>query len=175
MRKFEEAIPETIDSDNRVIFKIVDKTDGKNPKSFKFLLIDKKHLIWATKSLFPAIDEDPAYWLAGNIIEFPVSGLQWFIDTLEQKFFKTEDEGGLPKDQFTFDEIVDGEHLCVSRMFGTPGYGFRNYSRQDHLWEEGDEDEPQQADLSDELLFEKGLFEKFKEVANQLALSSTKP
>ncbi|QEY16746.1 hypothetical protein D0C16_12665 [Cellvibrio sp. KY-GH-1] len=173
MLSFNRIPPENLDSHPQLIFSFVEYPEEDVPTSFLYLLKDKQHLIWATKSLYPSINGNPPKWLGGNIIEFPIAGLQWFIDTLEQKFFKTEAEGGLPKGQFAFDEIVDGEHLCVSRMFGTPGYGFRNYSRQDHVIKSYES--PQQADLSDELLFEKGLFEKFKEVAQQLKQPTATP
>lgn len=169
MRIFTDIDPHQLENDSRIVFIFEEYDENISRSRFYHLLKDENHFIWASKSLRPARNGLPEKLFGSSILEFPISGLQWFIDTLEQKFFKTEAEGGLAKDQFAYDEIVDGEHLCVSRMFGTPGYGFRNYSRQDHLWEEGDEDDPQQADLSDELLFEKGLFEKFKEVAQQLA------
>ena len=172
MRIFTEIDPHTIDNDPRVVFVFEEYLEDINRSWFLYLLKDNDHFIWASKDIIPAKNGMPPELSGNSFLEFPVSGLQWFIETLEQKFFKTEAEGGLPKDQFSYDEIIDGEHLCVSRMFGTPGYGFRNYSRQDHVWEDDDDDDPQQADLSDELLFEKGLFEKFKEVAKQLAQSS---
>lgn len=166
MRKFDEITSNTIDADERLLLMFAEYPEGSKYTSFLYLLKDDQHLILATKSLYPSVNGNQPKWLAGNIIEFPVTGLQWLIDTLEQKFFKTEAEGGLSKGQFAFDEIVDGEHLCVSRMFGEPGYGFRNYSRQDHVITSYKS--AQQADLSDELLFEKGLFKKFKEVAKDL-------
>lgn len=175
MQQFQIIDPNTIEEDARVVLKFTEYAEELKRDRFYFLLSENGYLIWAIKTLYPSVNGNPARWSGYNIMEFPASGLQWFINVLEQKFFKTAAECGLPKDQFAYDEVVDGEHLCVSRMFGTPGYGFRNYSRQDHSWEEGDEDDPQQASLSDELLFEKGLFEKFKEVAKRLAQSSDKP
>jgi hypothetical protein len=168
MRLFQEISSDTIDTDKRIIFSFIEYPEEKVPTSFLYLLKDEEHLIWATKSLYPSVNGNPSKWLSNNIIEFPIVGLQWFIDTVEQKFFKSPAEGGLPKDQYAYEEEIDGERLCVSRMFGVPGYGFRNYSRQDYVYKRLGSNEPQQADLSDELLFKKGLFEKFKEAAKQL-------
>lgn len=173
MKKFIRLDPNEIDDDPGVALKFEEYLKEIGRSWFLYLIRDGNYFIWATKSLYTPTDGSLPKWVGGNKLEFPVSGLQWFIDTLEQKFFKTEAEGGLSKGQFAFDEIVDGEHLCVSRMFGEPGYGFRNYSRQDHVIKSYES--PQQADLSDELLFEKGLFEKFKEVAQQLKQPTATP
>ena len=163
MREFNSIDPDKVEQDSRVILKITEFAEELNRDHYYFLLRDGEHLIWAIKSFFPQLDGNPAYWSGGNILEFPIKGLPWFIETLEQQFFKTEAEGGLPKGKFAYEEIIDGERLCVSRMFGEPGYGFRNYSRQDHVIKSYEC--PQQADLSDELLFKNGLFEEFKKIA----------
>lgn len=175
MRNFIDTSASSIEEDPRLILKFEEFVVELGRSRFHYILRDEGHLIIAGKSFQPLHNNTPGKWLAGTDLEIPAAGLQWFISTLEKQFFKTATEGGLPKDQFSYDELVDGEHLSVSRMFGTPGYGFKNYSRKSYIYQELGIDAPQQADLSDELLFEKGLFEKFKEVANQLALSSTKP
>lgn len=98
-----------------------------------YLVKDEKNFIWASKGTTSARNGNPSKLVSGNILEFPIKGLPWFIKTLEQQFLKTEAEGALPKGKFAYEEIIDGERLCVSGMFGEPGYGFRNYSRQDHV------------------------------------------
>lgn len=168
MKKINDTDASTIDNDSRLILKLEEFAEELGRSRFHYLLKDENYLIWAGKSFQPSINGSPEKWLASSDLEFPAKGLQWFINTLELKFFRTEIEGGLPKGKYTYEETVNGENLCVSRMFGEPGYGFRNYSRQSHLWEEDDDNDPQQANFSDELLFTKGLFEEFKKIASKI-------
>ena len=67
---------------------------------------------------------------------------------------------------YAYEEELVGERLCVARMFGTPGYAFKNFSRNNYVITSFAS--PQRADFSDELLFEKGLFEQLKRVAEKL-------
>lgn len=166
MRQFSDTDAATIDRDPRIILRFEEFAEELARSRFHYLLKDDGHLIWAGKTLQPSINGSPEKWLAGTDLEFPINGLPWFIETLEQQFFKTEAEGGLPKGKFAYEEIIDDEKLCVSRMFGEPGYGFRNYSRQDHVIKSYES--PQQADFSDELLFKKGLFDEFKKIASKI-------
>lgn len=166
MKKFENIDPNKIDTDPRVILKFTEYVDAIERDSFYYLLQDDGYLIWAGRDLFPSINGAPSKWSGGTDLEFPASGLAWFINVLEEKFFKTEAEGGLEKGKFAYEEEIMGERLCVSRMFGTSGYAFRNYSRRDYvttLYES-----PQQASFSDELLFEKGLFDQLKVIAAKI-------
>lgn len=163
MQHIDNIDPNTIDNDPRIIIKFEEYLEDIQRSWFLYLLKDGDHLIWASKGTTSARNGNPPKLLGGNILEFPIKGLPWFITTLEQRFFKTEAEGGLPKGKFAHEEFVDGEHLCVSRMFGEPGYGFRNYSRQDHVITTYKN--PQQTDFSDELLFKKGLFDELKKIA----------
>ncbi|MCE3253123.1 MAG: hypothetical protein K0Q67_2143, partial [Cellvibrio sp.] len=82
------------------------------------------------------------------------------------KFLKTEAEGGLPKGEFGYEEEISGERLVISRMFGTPGYSFRNHSRDSYVFKT--QKRPQEAVLTDEMLFEKGLFDEFKKLAAKI-------
>jgi len=99
-------------------------------------------------------------------MEFPRNALPWFIDVLENKFFKLSRDGGLPKSQFAYEEDIDSEHLVVARMMGTPGYSFRNDSRQNYTYKT--KNSPQAMDLSDDLLFEQGLFDKLKGISSKI-------
>jgi hypothetical protein len=166
MQIFKDLDPNSLDSDSRVIFKFTEYVESVARDSFYFLLRDGDYLLWALKDLMPAYDNYPEEWVGGTLLEFPVSGLQWFINTLEQRFFKKAGEGGLPKDKYAYEEELVGERLCVSRMFGTPGYAFKNFSRSNYVIKSFPS--PQRADFSDELLFGKGLFEQLKLVAEKL-------
>lgn len=166
MKKFNDIDPNKVDDDPRVILRFPAHRESKIVGTGYFLLRDCDFLIWANKSFYPAMDGNPPCWVGGTLIEFPQKGLSWFINTIEQKFFKSEAEGGLKKGEFSYEEEVAGERLVVARMFGKPGYAFRNYSRKDYLWD--DENDPQQASFDDEMLFEKGLFDKFKKIAEKI-------
>ncbi|MBU2869069.1 hypothetical protein, partial [Colwellia sp. E2M01] len=87
---------------------------------------------------------------------------------IENKFFKLSHEGGLPKDVFHYAEVVDGEKLMIDRpMFlGTrenpePGYEIHTNSRKE-------DDFPKSLCFTDSFLFEHGLFDLFKDVAQKI-------
>src|SRR5690606_9404911 len=41
--------------------------------------------------------------------EMPLPGIRWFIDVIEQKFFKSPSEGGLAANKLSYEETVAGE------------------------------------------------------------------
>lgn len=165
MKTFLDLDPNVLQNDPRIIFSFVENRP-QYPDEYYFLMKDGDFLIWASRGVLPAMNGKPAKWSGGTILEFPKIGLSWFIDTLEQKFFKMEAEGGLPKGEFTYTEKVMDEELTVARMFGVSGYAFRNYDRQDYAYKTMKR--PQQANLSDEILFEKGLFGQLKFIAEKI-------
>lgn len=133
-----------------------------------FLLDDQTHLIWGERGWLPPIKGRPGRWVGGSLMEFPKAGLPWFIDSLENEFFKTSNEGGLPKGQFTLESEIDGEKLVIARMMGSPGYSLRNYSRHGHTL--ASRSGPQRMDLSDYMLFEEGLYDQLKALADKVRL-----
>jgi hypothetical protein len=168
MKQFKNINPSELDNDSRCIFRFVEYVESIARERFFYLLLDGDLLIWARKGI-RQIDNQIS--ISGYTeIEFPKTGLSWFIDTIENKFLKTESEGGLKREKFSYEEEVEGERLCISRMFGTSGYAFRNYSRKDYVTTLYDS--PQQASFSDELLFEKGLFAQLKTIAEKLTRGS---
>ena len=168
MKKFINVDPNTIENDSRVALKFTEFAEELGRDRFYFLLKDKNYFIWVIKTFSPAYDTHPAEWGSEILLEFPISGLPWFINTIEQRFFKTGADGGLEKGKFSHEEEIAGERLCISRMFGEPGYGFRNCSRNDYV--HTTYDSPQEADFSDELLFQKGLFDEFKIISEKLSM-----
>ncbi|WP_188407621.1 hypothetical protein, partial [Agarivorans gilvus] len=113
---------------------------------------------------FPAVNGQPEKWLGGTDIEIPKSGLSWFINAIEQKFMKTEAEGGLKREVFTYSTVIDGEKLVVKRQFGVPGYGLMNFNRKEYVFNES----PQLAEFTDQMLFENGLLDELKLVAKKI-------
>lgn len=157
-----------LSKDPRTVLKFEDHSPGEpnGQPAYCYLLDDASHFIWGESSWFPPMDGDPGEWVGGSLIEFPKAGLPWFIDSLENQFFKTEKDGGLPKGQFTCESEIGGEILVIARMMGDPGYSLRNYSRKGHTL--ASEDGPQSMNLSDEMLFRQGLYEQLKELAEKV-------
>ncbi|PHQ95252.1 hypothetical protein [Pseudoalteromonas sp. TB41] len=124
MKQFNEIDPLTISQDPRVVASI---QDDRNPNITYYFLIDADHLILATADYFTDLETQESEWLHYQI-EFPKRGLQWYLDTLQHKFFKTEAEGGLPKGQFHDKTEIDGERLKLGRAFNADGNGGGGYS-----------------------------------------------
>lgn len=170
MIKFNNIDPNTVQDDDRVILSFTAYMERLKKEKYYFLLKDAGYLIWAVKSYFPPMNGEPAEWSGGTRIEFPQEGLSWFINTIEQKFFKSESEGGLKKGEFSCEKEFLGENLVVARMLGTSGYAFRNYSRQDYAYTT--KTSPQQASFDDEMLFKNGLFDELKKIAKQIDMDN---
>ncbi len=170
MKKFPNTDPVNLLNDARIVFQSTTFIPRKNDNDYLFWLKDGEYLIWAARSVFVYIDDNNVEVerrvVGGTRLEIPKGGLSWFVNVIEDKFLKTEAEGGLAKSQYGYEEVINGEKLIVSRMFGTPGYSFRNHSRHSHLWD--DSTDPQDAMFTDEMLFEKGMFDEFKKLAEKI-------
>jgi hypothetical protein len=119
------------------------------------------HVIIADKSWYERRNK----WLHYQI-EFPKRGLQWYIDTLRHKFFKTEAEGGLPKGVFNTKAVVDGEELKVRRAFNADGKGGAGYAFV--TLDRTDNELAKCYTFTDKLLFEHGLIQIFEVVAGKI-------
>lgn len=166
MKQFPNTDPKNLLNDPRIVYQYAEFQSHLNEYDYCFWLKEGEYLLWAKKGLYAPLDGGASYWVGGTELEIPKEGLAWFVNVIEEKFFKTEAEGGLPKGQFGYEEIINGEKLIVSRMFGTSGYRFRNHSRYSHLWD--DSTDPQEAMFTDEMLFEKGMFDEFKKLAEKI-------
>lgn len=163
---FANTDPVNLLNDSRIIFQYAEFQDHLNENDYSFWLKDGEYLMWAKTGLYAPLDGSASYWVGGTELEIPKEGLSWFVRMIEEKFLKTAAESGLPKGEYGCEEVIEGERLIVSRMFGTPGYSFRNHSRHDYLWD--DSTDPQEAMFTDEILFEKGLFDDFKNLAEKI-------
>ncbi|WP_062058007.1 hypothetical protein [Cellvibrio sp. OA-2007] len=166
MKKFDNTDPVNLLNDPRIIYQYAEFKDHLNENDYYFWLKEGEHLIWAVTGLGASFEGRPRKWVGGSQLEIPKEGLSWFVRMIEEKFLKSAVEGGLPKGQYGCEEVINGERLIISRMFGTPGYSFRNHSRYSHLWD--DSTDPQDAMFTDEMLFEKGLFDDFKKLAEKI-------
>lgn len=156
-----------LDGDPRIVLKFNSKSSEYPDKdSSYYWLDDDTHFIFGVKHWYQPYSHSTGKWLGGSSMEFPKPGLPWFIGGLENQFFKSSKEGGLPRGKFTFDEKVDGEDLVIARMMGDPGYSFRNDSRQNYI--KTLKKAPQTMDLQDHLLFKEGLFDQLKALAEKV-------
>jgi hypothetical protein len=132
-----------------------------------YVLIDDDLAIFAVRSLHRNPMTRAEKWLAAQI-ELPKSGIGWFVRVLEEKFFRSAQDGGLEHGKIHCDGVVDGEHPFVIRGAavggeGQPGYTLMTRSRLDP--EVG---HPYSLSMTDELLFERGLLETLKRIAAQI-------
>lgn len=168
---FSNLDPLTLATDRRIILEYSEDSVPDRDKDYYYLLIDNGFCIWAYRSLMRAYEINgvisPEKWLGGTLIEFPKKALPWFIETIEQKFFKTEAEGGLKKGEFTDSKLFDDEKIVVSRWFGTPGYGLANFSRQNHSYQ--DIQKQQEFCFTDQMLFDNGLFNQLKQLGDRIS------
>lgn len=164
MRQFPELDPMTIDQDSRVVGKI-DKPHKFAPDVMEtyYFLIDDNYLILALKDFYLPTKE----WMIDQI-EFPKWGLIWFLDSLLNRFTRTEAEGGLRKNQLNDTGVVGGEKLVLGRSFGlgkdgrTSGYKFTTYDR------ETENGFPKSYSFTDKYLFEDGMLDLMKEIAQKI-------
>ncbi|MBL4826905.1 MAG: hypothetical protein JKY66_04200 [Spongiibacteraceae bacterium] len=159
MQQFDQIDPLTIKQHPNLIAELPD--DRKPHKTWYFLVIDD-HMIIANTTF----KEKKQKWLHYQI-EFPKRGLQWYLDSLQEKFFKTEAKGGLPKGTFHDKTEIDGERLKLGRAFNADGnrgggYSFVTLDRK----EEGFAKE---YTFTDELLFKHGLLLLLEDLASKIA------
>ena len=164
MKIFADTEANSLDNDSRIILRYSQPTFNHVNTDYFYLLKDGNHLIWATKGYFPPLNGKPEKWVGGSEVEFPKQGFLWFIIAIEEKFMKTEAEGGLKKAAFTYSEIIEGEKLAIKRQFGVPGYGLMNFSREEYLFQQT----PQLAEFTDTMLFDNGLLAQLRVIADKI-------
>lgn len=167
MQQLEMYDPRDHDSSYKVIR--IFKEPLQQGQDYFFLNADTHLLIYRQRlHVYP----ETAGALAGSTELFryqftiPLPGIRWFIDVIEQKFFKSPHEGGLPAHKLSYEEVVAGEDLHVMRSMGgghRPGYTITNATQRAH----GAERNPQRLTLPDDWLFEGGLMDYLKELADK--------
>ncbi|TBW56512.1 hypothetical protein EZI54_09450 [Marinobacter halodurans] len=129
-----------------------------------------KHLIIVKKIWLKGRNGKPGKY-ATTQFEYPMAGARWFVDTIERFFLHPDHPNAIPRGKFNVREEVDGETLGVTRgaAYGgrdIPGYTFDNLNRIEHSTiMEG----PfcQMFEMGDPWLFEDGLFDLFKDIAER--------
>lgn len=168
MQTFEQHDPQKPKAEHQVLrfFSSPQKEKGMDYYFIKqdthlFVYRERSHT-YPDDSLFKAGETE----LITNQIELPLPAIRWFINVIEQKFFKPPEEGGLPADKLSYKETVAGENLHVLRTMSAgcdhPGYKITNSSRRSHL----SSDDPQRVAFSDPWLFDNGLMDYLKQLAD---------
>jgi len=168
MKQFEPIDPLTIESDTRIFGKLINHEATYRDRIY-YLAIDDTHAIIATHSYYTDPDTKESRWLTYQL-EFPKAGLRWIVDTINNKFFKTPDKGGLPGGVYHYEEVVDGEELGISRAMGLgtnenrqSGYTLLTLSR-----EEDDIDYPKRLSFTDTFLFDRGFLKLIEDTAKRI-------
>jgi hypothetical protein len=105
--------------------------------------------------------------LIADQLEIPMSAIVWLIGVIEKKFSKPPEEGGVPASSISYCETIDGERLHVNRSMNAgcnhPGYTLTNLDRVSHITDVS----KQSISFSDPWLFQNGLMEFFKDLAEK--------
>src|SRR5690554_4849225 len=166
MKQFEPIDPLSIKSNPNLIGSI---TSDLDPSDTYYLLIIDTYAVFFDSGLCTDPDTNESRWLTYQL-EFPKAGLRWIVDTINNKFFKTPDEGGLPGGVYHYEEVVDGEELGISRDMGLgtnenrqSGYTFLTLSRK----EEG-VSYSKELSFTDTFLFDRGFLKLIEDTAKRI-------
>jgi|GEM_PF-6208577 len=177
MKVFDDVNPASVLTDKRIIGVFSCNDEYSVSGAHYFILSDSGCLLFVVCCLLFVVTSLPTStlvnptgleWCGGILLEISVAGFKWFVAAIENRFLKTEVNGGLPRGVYTIEAEVGGEKLSVARMFGVPGYSLRNHSRSAHVIAQENLVRPQELELSDELLFELNYFAELKRLANSL-------
>src|SRR5690554_2123396 len=168
MKQFALIDPLNIENDPRIVGKIIDHEAAYRDNIY-YLAIDTSHATLAVHSYYTDPDTYESRWLTYQL-EFPKAGLRWIVDTINNKFFKTPDEGGLPSGVYHYEEVIDGEELGINRSMnlGTnenrqSGYTFTTLSRKP----EG-RTVPKSLSFTDTFLFDRGFLKLIEDTAKRI-------
>ena len=166
MKQFEPIDPLIIKNDSRVVGYVVD--DNK-PNRTIYVLIDDSYALLAVCNYFTSLRTQESRWLTYQL-EFPKAGLRWIVDTINNKFFKTPNEGGLPSGVYHYEEVINGEELGIRRSMGLgtnenrqSGYTFTTLSRREEIGTSAKE-----LSFTDTFLFDRGFLKLIEDTAKRI-------
>lgn len=133
--------------------------------------VHQKYLIISIKEWVKLDDSDPGEYVIAQY-EFPIAGIQWFVDTIHRFQLPADDPNAVPRDAFNVREEIAGETLGVTRGAGfggqqIPGYSFDNLNRTEHSTVVPNGHRCQMFKMGDPWLFENGLLDLFQEIASR--------
>ncbi|QFS87055.1 MULTISPECIES: hypothetical protein [unclassified Marinobacter] len=106
--------------------------------------------------------------------EYPIEAARWFVTTISRFFLEPGHPNAVPRGEITIEEQVGGEILGVTRgaQYGSipksiPGYSLDNLNRFEHTSLGPDDNWCQMFKMGDPWLFEQGLLDVFKDIAER--------
>jgi hypothetical protein len=149
----------------------VDWQRSKTSRKTWYFFTYQDYLIIADREWLKGRNGKPGKY-ASSQYEYPIAGARWFVDTVERFFLQPDDPNAVPRDKFNVREEIDGETLGVTRgaAFGgryIPGYSFDNLNRIEHSTVMPEGPFCQMFKMGDPWLFEDGLFDLFREIAER--------
>lgn len=134
--------------------------------------VSEKHLLLVSKE-WVQIHDAPGRYVTEQY-EYPIQGVRWFVETLNRFFLHPDHPNAVPRGAITIEEEVNGQVLGVtrgalygSRLKGIPGYSFDNLNRFQHDTIDADDNWCQMFKMGDPWLFDYGLLDLFKEIAER--------
>jgi hypothetical protein len=164
MQKFDLYNPQQF-KEHQILLKKYEKPQSGYDEYFvkdgDFIILygEKLHVYPATS---PRYGEQK---LIADQLEMPLAAVRWYVNVIEQKFFRSPEEGGLPANKISYREEVAGENLHIMRSMSAgcvhPGYALTNSSRNSHILASS----RQTFSASDPWLFQGGLLDFLKDIA----------
>ncbi|WP_336365920.1 hypothetical protein [Marinobacter sp. C2H3] len=135
--------------------------------------VSGKQLLIVRKKWVQFDNNDPGEFVSGQY-EYPIRAAGWFLETLDRFFLEPDHPNAVPRGAITIEEDVDGEMLGVTRgaqygsvLKGIPGYSLDNLNRFEHTSFGPDTNWCQMFKMGDPWLFEQGLLDVFKDIAER--------
>src|SRR5690554_175390 len=153
--------------------KVADVIDPEVPDSVWHFFIFSNYLIIVSRDWIQFDQSDPGEYVAEQY-EYPVAAANWFVVTLERFLLEPDHPNAVPRGAITIEEDVDGEMLGVTRgaqygsvLKGIPGYSLDNLNRFSHTSVRVSTNWCQMFKMGDPWLFEQGLLDVFKDIAER--------
>ncbi|MGO1502604.1 MAG: hypothetical protein ACTHWH_15110 [Marinobacter sp.] len=137
-----------------------------------FVVVDGYLLI--VQKLWVQLDKDDPGEFVTAQYEFPIGAARWFVTTLDRFLLHPDHPNAVPRGKFNVRGEVAGETLGVTRgaqygsvLKGVPGYSLDNLNRFSHTTIRVSTNWCQTFKMGDPWLFEEGLLEVFKDIAER--------
>ena len=152
-----------------------DRSEKGKPRLWHLFAVND-YLVIGTKSWVGPIGDQPGEFAIGQY-EYPIAGARWFVETVQRFFLPPDHPNAVPRGKYNVRGEVDGETLGVTRGAGfgytgrdgtlIPGYSFDNLNRYEHSTLRPQGHRCQMFMMGDPWLFEYGLFDLFKALAER--------
>ena len=154
-------------------FKVASVADPETAKAPWHFLVVGDHLIIVRKKLVQLNGDDAGKYVSSQY-EYPIGAARWFVTTLNRFFLHPDHPNAVPRGKFNVRGEVAGETLGVTRgaqygsvLKGIPGYSLDNLNRFSHTTIRVSTNWCQMFKMGDPWLFEHGLLDVFKDIAER--------